>query len=159
MLDKGSSNTGYAMVTRKSSQKNQPPKVNPSQRVVVENTAHILNILLPRNLTRIFKPLVRRRWTILDSGATNHMILFPSYFISYLELSKKQLITVANGDHVPIELTMERMIGIAKEQGGNQRIMQKPLNVVKYRLTVGRLKCDRDDLSERPTRTANMILA
>ncbi|RDY04922.1 hypothetical protein CR513_11294, partial [Mucuna pruriens] len=71
---------------------------------------------------------------ILDFGATDHMTPFPSYFTSYLKVSKKQLITIANGDHVPIagsgnvqlhsslflhnELTTGRMIGVAKEQGG-----------------------------------------
>ncbi|RDX81345.1 hypothetical protein CR513_37992, partial [Mucuna pruriens] len=40
--------------------------------------------------------------SILDSGATDHMTTFLSYFTSYLKVSKKQLITVANGDHVPI---------------------------------------------------------
>ncbi|RDY10205.1 hypothetical protein CR513_05310, partial [Mucuna pruriens] len=39
---------------------------------------------------------------ILDSRATYHMTLFPSYFISYRKVSKKQIITVANGDHVLI---------------------------------------------------------
>ncbi|RDY11131.1 Copia protein, partial [Mucuna pruriens] len=39
---------------------------------------------------------------ILDSGATNRMVPFPSYFTSYLKVSKKQPITIANGDHVPI---------------------------------------------------------
>ncbi|RDX98200.1 hypothetical protein CR513_18909, partial [Mucuna pruriens] len=39
---------------------------------------------------------------ILDSRAIDHMTPFPSYFTSYLKVSKKQLITVANGDHVPI---------------------------------------------------------
>ncbi|RDX79495.1 hypothetical protein CR513_40070, partial [Mucuna pruriens] len=39
---------------------------------------------------------------ILDYGETDHMIPFLSYFTSYLKVSKKQLITVANGDHVPI---------------------------------------------------------
>ncbi|RDY08529.1 hypothetical protein CR513_07222, partial [Mucuna pruriens] len=42
---------------------------------------------------------------------------------------------------------------------GIQRIMQKQLNVVKCRLTVGRLKCDLDDLGRRPSRTADMISA
>ncbi|RDY07677.1 hypothetical protein CR513_08175, partial [Mucuna pruriens] len=37
---------------------------------------------------------------ILDYGATNHMTSFPSYFTSHLKESKKQLIAVANGDHV-----------------------------------------------------------
>ncbi|RDX64725.1 hypothetical protein CR513_56683, partial [Mucuna pruriens] len=41
----------------------------------------------------------------------------------------------------------------------NQRIMQKSLNVVKCRLTVGRLKCFQDDLGRRPTRTVDMIPA
>ncbi|RDX85725.1 Copia protein, partial [Mucuna pruriens] len=70
---------------------------------------------------------------ILDSRATNHMTPFPSYFTSYLKVSKKKLIIVANGDQVPIarsgnvqlhsslslhnELTMGKMIGVAKEQG------------------------------------------
>ncbi|RDX93331.1 hypothetical protein CR513_24415, partial [Mucuna pruriens] len=31
----------------------------------------------------------------------DHMIPFPSYFTSYLKVCKKQLITVANGNHVP----------------------------------------------------------
>ncbi|RDX65444.1 hypothetical protein CR513_55899, partial [Mucuna pruriens] len=39
---------------------------------------------------------------ILDSGATDHMTPFPSHFTSYLKVSKRQLIIVANGDHVPI---------------------------------------------------------
>ncbi|RDY01438.1 hypothetical protein CR513_15232, partial [Mucuna pruriens] len=39
---------------------------------------------------------------ILDSGETDHTTPFPSYFTSYLKVSKEQLITVANGDHVPI---------------------------------------------------------
>ncbi|RDX63580.1 Copia protein, partial [Mucuna pruriens] len=30
------------------------------------------------------------------------MIVFPSYFTSYIKVSKEQLINVANGDHVPI---------------------------------------------------------
>ncbi|RDX70252.1 hypothetical protein CR513_50525, partial [Mucuna pruriens] len=46
--------------------------------------------------------LVPQSIWILDSGATDHMTSFPSYFTSYLKVSKKQLITVANGDHVPI---------------------------------------------------------
>ncbi|RDY05767.1 hypothetical protein CR513_10351, partial [Mucuna pruriens] len=69
---------------------------------------------------------------ILDSRATNHMTPFPSYFTSYHNISKKQLITIANGDHVPIAessniqlhsslslhngLTMGRTIGVAKVQ-------------------------------------------
>ncbi|RDX78270.1 hypothetical protein CR513_41475, partial [Mucuna pruriens] len=69
---------------------------------------------------------------ILDSGAIDHMTLFPSYFTSYLKVSKRQLITVANRDYVPIagsgnvqlhsplslhnELTTRRMIGVAKDQ-------------------------------------------
>ncbi|RDX61494.1 Retrovirus-related Pol polyprotein, partial [Mucuna pruriens] len=40
-----------------------------------------------------------------------------------------------------------------------EKIMQKLLNVVKCRLTVGRLKCDRDDLGRRSTKIADMILA
>ncbi|RDX84621.1 hypothetical protein CR513_34307, partial [Mucuna pruriens] len=32
----------------------------------------------------------------------NHITSFPSYFTSYLKVSKKKLIIVANGDHVPI---------------------------------------------------------
>ncbi|RDY05098.1 hypothetical protein CR513_11093, partial [Mucuna pruriens] len=71
---------------------------------------------------------------ILDYGATNHMTLFPSHFTSYLKVSKRKLITIANGDHVPIvgsgniqlhsslslynilhELTTGRTIGVAKE--------------------------------------------
>ncbi|RDX89667.1 hypothetical protein CR513_28577, partial [Mucuna pruriens] len=71
---------------------------------------------------------------ILDFGTTDHMTPFSSYFTSYLKVSKKQLIIVANGDHVPIagsgnvqlhsslslhnELTMRRKIEVAKEQGG-----------------------------------------
>ncbi|RDY02472.1 hypothetical protein CR513_14060, partial [Mucuna pruriens] len=71
---------------------------------------------------------------ILDSGATDHMTPFPSHFTSYLKVPKRQLITIANGDHVPIvgsgnvqlhsslslhnELTTGRTIGVAKEQGG-----------------------------------------
>ncbi|RDX62076.1 hypothetical protein CR513_59633, partial [Mucuna pruriens] len=39
---------------------------------------------------------------ILDSGETYHMTLFPSHFTSYLKVPKRKLITVANGDHVPI---------------------------------------------------------
>ncbi|RDX58248.1 hypothetical protein CR513_62446, partial [Mucuna pruriens] len=39
---------------------------------------------------------------ILDSEATDHMTPFPSYFTSYLKVSKKKLITVDNGDYVPI---------------------------------------------------------
>ncbi|RDX79012.1 hypothetical protein CR513_40619, partial [Mucuna pruriens] len=39
---------------------------------------------------------------IFNFGATDHMTPFPSYFTSYLNLLKKQFITVANGDHVPI---------------------------------------------------------
>ncbi|RDX81124.1 hypothetical protein CR513_38237, partial [Mucuna pruriens] len=39
---------------------------------------------------------------ILDSGATDHMTPFPSHFTSYLKVPKRQLITIANGDHVPI---------------------------------------------------------
>ncbi|RDX63300.1 hypothetical protein CR513_58286, partial [Mucuna pruriens] len=39
---------------------------------------------------------------ILDSRATDHMTSFPSHFTSYLKVPKRQLITVANGDHVPI---------------------------------------------------------
>ncbi|RDX82933.1 hypothetical protein CR513_36210, partial [Mucuna pruriens] len=39
---------------------------------------------------------------ILDYGAIDHITPFPSYFTSYLKVSKKQLITVANRDHVPI---------------------------------------------------------
>ncbi|RDX67909.1 hypothetical protein CR513_53160, partial [Mucuna pruriens] len=46
--------------------------------------------------------LVPQSIWILDSGETNHMTSFPSYFTSYLKESKKKLITVANGDHVPI---------------------------------------------------------
>ncbi|RDX81065.1 hypothetical protein CR513_38302, partial [Mucuna pruriens] len=38
----------------------------------------------------------------LDSGETDHMTSFPSYFTSYLKVSKKQLITITNEDHVPI---------------------------------------------------------
>ncbi|RDX90907.1 hypothetical protein CR513_27177, partial [Mucuna pruriens] len=37
---------------------------------------------------------------IIDYGVTDHMTSFPS--TSYLKISKKQLIIVANGDHVPI---------------------------------------------------------
>ncbi|RDX91841.1 putative mitochondrial protein, partial [Mucuna pruriens] len=71
---------------------------------------------------------------ILDSRATDHMTLFPSDFTSYLKVPKRQLITIANGDHVPIarsinvqlhsclslhnELTTRRMIGVAKVHGG-----------------------------------------
>ncbi|RDX88400.1 hypothetical protein CR513_30014, partial [Mucuna pruriens] len=46
--------------------------------------------------------LVPQSIWILDSGATYHMTPFPSYFTSYLKVSKKQLIIVVNGDHVPI---------------------------------------------------------
>ncbi|RDX81895.1 hypothetical protein CR513_37378, partial [Mucuna pruriens] len=45
----------------------------------------------------------------------DHMTPFPSHFTSYLKVPKKQLITIANGDH---ELTTGRMIGVAKVQGG-----------------------------------------
>ncbi|RDY04467.1 hypothetical protein CR513_11818, partial [Mucuna pruriens] len=69
---------------------------------------------------------------ILDSRAIDHMTSFPSHFTSYLKVPKRQLITIANRDHVPIagsgnvqlhsslslhnELTTGRTIGIAKEQ-------------------------------------------
>ncbi|RDX98490.1 hypothetical protein CR513_18579, partial [Mucuna pruriens] len=46
------------------------------------------------------------------------MTLFPSHFTSYSKASKKQLITIANGDHLLIDLVVGRTIGIAKEQGG-----------------------------------------
>ncbi|RDX79061.1 hypothetical protein CR513_40562, partial [Mucuna pruriens] len=39
---------------------------------------------------------------ILDSKATDHMTLFPSYFTSYFKVFKNQLITIANGDHFSI---------------------------------------------------------
>ncbi|RDX95731.1 hypothetical protein CR513_21700, partial [Mucuna pruriens] len=76
------------------------------------------------------KPLGSCALTMKD-----RMTTFPSYFTSYFKLSKKQLITIANEDHVPIkcptpilslhnvlhvpklELTMGRTIGVAKEQG------------------------------------------
>ncbi|RDX82782.1 putative mitochondrial protein, partial [Mucuna pruriens] len=69
---------------------------------------------------------------ILDSRVTDHMTWFPSCFTSHFKVPKRQLITVANGDHVPIagsgnvllhpslslhnELTTRRTVGIAKEQ-------------------------------------------
>ncbi|RDX65213.1 hypothetical protein CR513_56143, partial [Mucuna pruriens] len=62
----------------------------------------------------------------------DHMTLFPSHFTSYLKVPKRQLITVANGDHVPIarsgnvqlhsslslhnELTMGRTIRVLKSR-------------------------------------------
>ncbi|RDX90534.1 hypothetical protein CR513_27586, partial [Mucuna pruriens] len=49
----------------------------------------------------IFGSVPQSIW-ILDSRTTDHMILFPSYFTSYLKVSKEKLTTVANGDHVPI---------------------------------------------------------
>ncbi|RDX58665.1 hypothetical protein CR513_61997, partial [Mucuna pruriens] len=49
----------------------------------------------------IFGSVPQSIW-ILDSRVTDHMTPFPSYFTSYLKVSKEQLITVANGDHVPI---------------------------------------------------------
>ncbi|RDX89315.1 hypothetical protein CR513_28967, partial [Mucuna pruriens] len=69
--------------------------------------------------------LVPQSIWILDSETTNHMTPFPSHFTSYLKVPKRQLITVANGDHVPIagfgnKLTTGRMTGVAKEQGGLQ---------------------------------------
>ncbi|RDX93352.1 hypothetical protein CR513_24403, partial [Mucuna pruriens] len=39
---------------------------------------------------------------ILDFGAIDHITPFPSHFTSYLKVPKRQLITVANGDHVLI---------------------------------------------------------
>ncbi|RDX70558.1 hypothetical protein CR513_50187, partial [Mucuna pruriens] len=46
--------------------------------------------------------LVPQSIWILDSGATYHMTPFPSHFTSHLKVPKRQLITFANGDHVPI---------------------------------------------------------
>ncbi|RDX97962.1 hypothetical protein CR513_19196, partial [Mucuna pruriens] len=39
---------------------------------------------------------------IFDSRTTDHMTPFPSHFTSYFKVPKRKLITVANGDHVPI---------------------------------------------------------
>ncbi|RDY03253.1 hypothetical protein CR513_13187, partial [Mucuna pruriens] len=39
---------------------------------------------------------------ILNFGVIDHMTPFSSYFTSYLKVSKKQFIIVANGDRVPI---------------------------------------------------------
>ncbi|RDX62046.1 hypothetical protein CR513_59656, partial [Mucuna pruriens] len=46
--------------------------------------------------------LVPQSIWILDSEATEHMTTFLSHFTSYLKVPKRQLITIANGDHVPI---------------------------------------------------------
>ncbi|RDX88727.1 hypothetical protein CR513_29635, partial [Mucuna pruriens] len=92
------------------SQKDQPPKENPSQRVVVENIARSdkENLLGSCGMTmkgksffNISNSVLQSIW-IHDSKVIDHMILFPSYYTSYLKISKKQLIIVANGDHVPI---------------------------------------------------------
>ncbi|RDX95270.1 hypothetical protein CR513_22234, partial [Mucuna pruriens] len=72
-------------------------------------------------------------FNISGSGNISYA-LFPSHFTLYLKVPKRQLITVVNGDHVPIvgssniqlysslslhnELTTGRTIGVAKEQGG-----------------------------------------
>ncbi|RDX94025.1 hypothetical protein CR513_23648, partial [Mucuna pruriens] len=85
---------------------------------------------------------------IIGSGATNHMTPFFSHLTSYSRVSGKQLIIIANGDHVPIvgihqhptpilsiltqltfiifivsfrTLPLRRMILIAKEQGRNKK--------------------------------------
>ncbi|RDX85688.1 hypothetical protein CR513_33085, partial [Mucuna pruriens] len=54
-----------------------------------------------KSFFNIFGSVPQSIW-IFDSGAIDHMTLFPSYFTSYLKVSKKQLITVANGDHILI---------------------------------------------------------
>ncbi|RDX74872.1 hypothetical protein CR513_45305, partial [Mucuna pruriens] len=111
MLDKGNSNTGSAIVIGKGPTKGSTSKEKP-----------FTKSSLPQSI-----------W-ILDFGATDHMTPFPSHFTSYLKVPKRQLITVANGDHVPIagsgnvqlhsslslhnELTTGRTFGVAKEQGG-----------------------------------------
>ncbi|RDX98645.1 hypothetical protein CR513_18404, partial [Mucuna pruriens] len=68
----------------------------------------LLNSLGPCALTmkgtnsfNIYDSIPQRIW-ILNSGVTNQLTPFLSYFTSYFKVSKKQLITIANGDYVPI---------------------------------------------------------
>ncbi|RDY09226.1 hypothetical protein CR513_06435, partial [Mucuna pruriens] len=188
MLDKGCSNIGSAMVTRKGFTKRSTSegkhftksshgeyymyckrlghtkdtcyKLYGKEKVLerMGESNNLLNILLSLYLTKIFKPLVRRRWTtfdppklnnsksisILDFEAADHMTPFPSYFTSYLKVSKEKLITFAmkimfllldltTSNFRPLypytinifrshcviqELTTWRTIGVVKEQGG-----------------------------------------
>ncbi|RDX69088.1 putative mitochondrial protein, partial [Mucuna pruriens] len=52
-------------------------------------------------LAHVVSKVSQNIW-ILDFETTDHMTPFPSFFTSYIKVSKKQLITIANGDHVPI---------------------------------------------------------
>ncbi|RDY07704.1 hypothetical protein CR513_08150, partial [Mucuna pruriens] len=141
MLDKGSSNAGSAMV----SQKDQPSKENPSQSVIVENTAHIANdqdiprILATRFLERRNKEEIDRFRAFINStskslGLCGLTMKGKSSFNIFGSYPKKQLIIVANGDHVPIvgsgnELTTGRTIGVAKEQSGLYYLQHKKIDI------------------------------
>jgi len=49
----------------------------------------------------IIDPMSQGVW-ILNSGTIDHMPPFPKLFNSYVKMARKQLITVANGDNIPI---------------------------------------------------------
>ncbi|RDX88508.1 hypothetical protein CR513_29887, partial [Mucuna pruriens] len=141
MLDKGCSNKGFAIVIRNDFRKDQPPKENLSQRVVVENTTRIAN---DQDIPRLYgkeKFLERmgrnkgptQMWVNQTTSNKENVVEHPSTSqldqdiqafskeeIDHLrallnstskslgscgltmKVSKVHLITIANGDHVPI---------------------------------------------------------
>ncbi|RDX74067.1 hypothetical protein CR513_46225, partial [Mucuna pruriens] len=105
MLDKGNSNTRSAMVNQTTSDKEN----------VVE---HPSTLPLDQDIQTFSKEEMDRLQVLLNSTSKP----LGSFDLT-MKVSKKQLINVANGDHVPIvgssnELTMGRTIGVVKEQGG-----------------------------------------
>ncbi|RDY12087.1 hypothetical protein CR513_03164, partial [Mucuna pruriens] len=127
MLDKGNSNTGSVMVTGKGATKRSASKDKPfikssrgeyghtkdncykhygNEKVLERMGGNKGSTQMWVNQTTSNKENgVEHPSTLqLDQNiqAFNHMTLFPSHFISYLKVPKRQLITIANGDHVLI---------------------------------------------------------
>ncbi|RDX78012.1 hypothetical protein CR513_41773, partial [Mucuna pruriens] len=138
MLDKGTSNIGSAIVigkgfTKRSTSDKENLVEHPSTLQLDQDIQAFSKEEMDRLRALLNSTRIRQSIWIFDFGAIDHITLFPSYFTSYLKVSKEQLITIANGDHVPIvgayniqfqsslslhnalhELTMGRMIEVAR---------------------------------------------
>ncbi|RDX76965.1 hypothetical protein CR513_42985, partial [Mucuna pruriens] len=99
MLDKGNFNIGSVTVIEKGPIKRSTSKGKP---FIKSSCGEYCTYCKRLGHTKDTYYKLYGKEKILDSRTTNHMTSFPSYFTSYLKVSKKQLITIANGDHVPI---------------------------------------------------------